>query len=104
MNQQPVRVEEAQPKAIVPASDADSHGTLGVLEELLIQSIHVRDLYRNARWQISGSEFPELRQMLDDHYKEQLSLIGLLLDRIRMLGGAAHVFARVFLQSTGLCR
>jgi outer membrane protein TolC len=44
------------------------------------------------------------RKILDDHYKEQLRLIGLLVDRIRTLGGAARVFASDFLQSTQFCR
>src|SRR5271165_2362123 len=36
------------------AADGQSHTTVAVLEELLTQSIRLRDLYKNARWQISG--------------------------------------------------
>jgi hypothetical protein len=38
--------------------------------------------------------------LFDDHYKEQLRLVDVLIDRIRMLGGAGRVLAGVFLQGT----
>ena len=91
------------PSAIpVTGADASPCKTVAVLQELLTQSIHLRDLYKNARWQFSGMEFRDLRQMLDDHYKAQLSVIDVLVDRIRNLGGAARVFAGDFLQRTAV--
>jgi starvation-inducible DNA-binding protein len=89
---------------VAAATGGDWGTTVAVLEELLIQSIALRDMYGNARRQISGGQFHQLRQMLDDHYKEQLRLIGLVVDRIRTLGGEARVFASDFLQSTQFCR
>ncbi len=92
------------PSAIpVTGADAPPCKTVAVLQEWLTQSIHLRDLYKNARWQLSGVDFPDLRQMLDDHYKEQLTVIDVLVDRIRNLGGAARVFAGDFLQRTQFC-
>jgi len=92
------------PSAInVTEVDASACKTVAVLQELLTQSIHLRDLYKNARWQCCGIEFRDLRQMLDHHYKEQLSVIDVLVDRIRNLGGAARVFAGDFLQRTQFC-
>ena len=87
----------------VTGAGASPCKTVVVLQELLTQSIHLRDLYKNARWQFSGMEFRDLRQMLDDHYKAQLSVIDVLVDRIRNLGGAARVFAADFLQRTEFC-
>ena len=84
----------------VTGADASPCKTVAVLQELLTQSIHLRDLYKNARRQFSCIESRDLRQMLDDHYKEQLSVIDVLVDRIRNLGGAARVFAGDFLQRT----
>ncbi len=86
------------------AADAASRTRLAVLEELLTHSIRLRDLYRNARWQIPSGQFRELRGILDDHYKEQLGLIDVIVDRIRVLGGAVGVFASEFLQSAQFCR
>src|SRR5271163_3003208 len=86
------------------AADAASRSALAVLEALLTHSIRLRDLYKNARRQIPSGEFCELRRILDDHYKEQLSLIDVIVDRIRILGGAVGVFASEFLQNSQFCR
>ncbi len=77
-----------------------SRKTVAVLDELLAHSIHLRDLYKNARWQTSGIQFHHLYLMFDSHYKGQLRLVDVLIDRIRMLDGAGRVFAGDFLQGT----
>lgn len=77
--------------------------TIEVLEQLLAESIRLRDLHMNARWQVSDGRYSEIRQMLNEHHKEQLTLIGLLVDRIRILGGAARVFASDFLRRAEFC-
>jgi starvation-inducible DNA-binding protein len=100
VNQQAMRIE----KATAATAGRNSFNTISVLEQLLRQSIRLRDLHVNARWQILGSQFTEIRKMLNDHHKEQLSLIDLLIDRIRILGGAARVFTSDFLQRTQFCR
>jgi starvation-inducible DNA-binding protein len=71
--------------------------TVEVLEELLAQSIHLRDLYKHARWQTANIEYRYVRQVLDDHYREQIHLVDVLIDRIRALDGADRVFANDFL-------
>ncbi len=119
MNLQPMHAEEVQcrddqligstndrgvARAVVSgaAAGADSRTRLAVLEELLTHSIRLRDLYKNARRQIPSDQFGALRRMLDDHYKEQLGLIDVIVDRIRTLGGGG-VFASEFLQSGHFC-
>jgi starvation-inducible DNA-binding protein len=108
MNPQSMRAEEFEVeminRAIRTASNAASRSSVAVLEELLTHSIPLRDLYKNARLQIPSGQFPELRRILDDHYKEQLSLVDAIIDRIRVLGGAVGVFASEFLQSGQSCR
>jgi starvation-inducible DNA-binding protein len=71
--------------------------TVEVLEELLAQSIHLRDLYENARCQTANMQYRHLRQVFDDHYREQIHLVDVLIDRIRALDGAERVFAHDFL-------
>jgi starvation-inducible DNA-binding protein len=93
-----------QTAAAATAADSVSRTPLAVLEELLTHSIRLRDLYKNARWQIPSGQFGGLRRMLDDHYKEQVRLIDVIVDRIRVLGGAVGVFASEFLQSAPSCR
>ncbi|MGA2711400.1 MAG: ferritin-like domain-containing protein [Steroidobacteraceae bacterium] len=87
----------------VIAEGEGSRDTAEVLDNLLTQSIHIRDLYQHARWQTSDIQFHRLRQIFDDHYREQIRLIDVLIDRIHMLGRSGGVFAREFVQSTQFC-
>ena len=84
-------------------SDECSVETVGVLEELLAQSILLRDLYKIARWQSCNGELCRMHQLFEGHYKEQLRLIDVLIDRVRMLGGTGRVLAGDFLKATPLC-
>ena len=87
----------------VPAStndSAESRKTIAILSELLGQSIDLRELYKTARWQTAELQYRRLRQLFDRHYKEQMQLVDVLTDRIRMLGGARRLFASRYLQGT----
>lgn len=92
----------SEPRDTVASADGDAklRHIIAVLEQLLAQSICLRDLYRNARWQTADIQYRRLRQLFDRHYKEQLHLVDVLVDRIRALGGGHQVFARNFLQGT----
>jgi starvation-inducible DNA-binding protein len=79
------------------ANKRESWKTVEVLEVLLAHSIHLRDLYRNARRQTAAIQFRRLHQLFDGHCKEQIHLIDILIDRIRALNGAGRLFARDFL-------
>ena len=73
---------------------------IAVLNDLLVDSIHLRDLYRNARRQNTDIDFHGLRQLFDNHYREQLQIVDVLIDRMCSLGGASSVFADKFLHET----
>jgi DNA-binding ferritin-like protein len=73
---------------ISTTSKSESSETVDVLEELLAHSIHLRDMYKNARWQTADLQFRSLRQLFDGHYKEQIQLVDVLVDRIRVLNCA----------------
>src|SRR6201998_2463749 len=92
-------VEAARP-APTPASDGRFSSTADLLDELLAHSIKLRDLYKSARWQTADIQFRSLRILFDDHYKEQLRLVDVLLDRLRVLGGAGCSLAGLLLQGT----
>ena len=82
------------------ANRRDTCKTVEVLEVLLADSIHLRDLYGNARWQTAAAQFHRLRQLFDGHYKQQIHVIDVVVDRIRALNGAGGPFARDFLDRT----
>jgi starvation-inducible DNA-binding protein len=73
---------------------------VAVLNDLLVDSIHLRDLYRNARRQNTDIDVQGLRQLFDNHYREQLQLVDVLIERMCSLGGASSVFADRFLHET----
>jgi starvation-inducible DNA-binding protein len=96
------RDEVSNQRDVVASTDGDAklRKTIAVLEELLAQTIGLRNLYRNARWQTADIHFRRLRQLFDRHYQEQLRLVDLLIERIRTLGGERQIFASNFLQGT----
>ena len=67
---------------------------------MLTHSIRLRDLYKYARWQTSDLQFHRLYLLFNGHYQEQIRLVDVLIDRVRMLGGLGCVFAGDFLQGT----
>jgi DNA-binding ferritin-like protein len=94
-----ISIQENDPHAVTAVANAESRKTIAVLDELLNQSIHLRDLYRNARWQTADIQYRRLRRLFERHYIEQLQLVDVLTDRIRLLGEARQLFASTFLQS-----
>jgi starvation-inducible DNA-binding protein len=88
---------------VTSLGDFTAHKTIAVLDELLTHTLPLRDLYKSARCQAADIHFRHWRPLFDTHYKEQLILIDVLVDRIRALGGASRVLAGAFLQSAPPC-
>jgi starvation-inducible DNA-binding protein len=65
------------------------HRSVRALNRLLAHSMAMRDLYKKAHWQTSGSAFYGLHLMFDKHYERQLELIDSLAERVQLLGGVA---------------
>ena len=97
-NRNPLSDPHAHPASTDSATE--SHRSVAVLSELLGQSIVLRDLYKNARWQTADVQYRRLRQLFDRHYQEQLQLVDVLTDRIRTLGGNRQLFASQYIQGT----
>jgi starvation-inducible DNA-binding protein len=85
---------------VTSVGDFTAHKTIGLLDELLTHTLLLRDLYKSARCQTADIHLRHLRPLFDTHYKEQLALVDVLVDRIRALGGASRVLAGAFLQGT----
>ena len=85
---------------IQSAGDSTTDKIIGLLNELLTHTLAVRDLYKSARCQAADIHIRHLRPLFDTHYKEQLRLVDVLVDRIRALGGASRILAGAFLQGT----
>jgi starvation-inducible DNA-binding protein len=57
------------------------------LNQVLADTITLRDMYKKHHWQVAGPTFHQLHLLLDKHYKEQNDLVDLLAERIQLLGG-----------------
>jgi starvation-inducible DNA-binding protein len=57
------------------------------LNQVLVDTIVLRDMYKKHHWQMSGPTFYQLHLILDKHYEEQAELVDLIAERIQALGG-----------------
>jgi len=62
-------------------------GSVAALNQLLADTMTLRDLYKKHHWQVSGPTFYQLHLLFDKHYQEQSELIDTIAERIQMLGG-----------------
>src|SRR5438132_1991993 len=74
------------PMPIALAEDT-RRGSAANLNQLLADTITLRDLYKKHHWQVSGSTFYQLHLLFDKHFNEQSELVDLIAERIMMLGG-----------------
>src|SRR5690349_10201730 len=63
------------------------------LNQLLADTITLRDLYKKHHWQVSGHTFYQLHLLFDKHYGEQAELVDAIAERIMMLGGVSVAMA-----------
>ncbi len=59
------------------------------LNQVLADTITLRDLYKKHHWQVSGPTFYQLHLLFDKHFNEQSDLVDLIAERIMMLGGVS---------------
>ncbi len=63
------------------------------LNQLLADTMVLRDLYKKSHWQVSGPTFYQLHLLFDKHFGEQSELIDSIAERIQMLGGVSIAMA-----------
>src|ERR1700731_1254280 len=59
------------------------------LNQVLADTITLRDLYKKHHWQVSGPTFYQLHLLFDKHFNEQSELVDLIAERIMALGGVS---------------
>ena len=63
------------------------------LNQLLADTITIRDLYKKSHWQVAGPTFYQLHLLFDKHYDEQVELVDSIAERIQLLGGVSLAMA-----------
>jgi starvation-inducible DNA-binding protein len=95
--------ERAQPLLGQRAPEIQPYGTLAqypialdehiraasieALNQILADTMMLRDLYKKHHWQVAGHTFYQLHLLFDKHYGEQSTLVDALAERIQSLGG-----------------
>jgi len=73
----------------IALAEATRRGSAANLNQLLAETITLRDLYKKHHWQVSGPTFYQLHLLFDKHFNEQNDLVDLIAERIMMLGGVS---------------
>lgn len=74
------------------------------LNQLLADTMTLRDLYKKHHWQVSGPTFNQLHLLFDKHFLEQSALVDLLAERIQTLGGVSIAMAQDVAELTIIAR
>jgi starvation-inducible DNA-binding protein len=88
--------------AKVPIALAESVCKASVenLNQLIADTITLRDMYKKHHWQVAGATFYQLHLLYDKHFDEQTELVDLLAERIQSLGGIGIAMAHDVAETT----
>ncbi len=89
LNQRSAEVQKYGERFPVPVglSDKVCSTSIATLNQVLADTMFLRDLYKKHHWQMSGPTFYQLHLLLDKHYEEQAALMDTVAERIQALGG-----------------
>src|SRR5215831_9880323 len=74
------------------------------LNQLLADTITIRDLYKKSHWQVAGPTFYQLHLLYDKHYEEQDEIVDQIAERIQLLGGISLAMAADIAETTQIER
>ena len=78
--------------------------TTALLNQLLADTMTLRDLYKKAHWQVVGPTFYQLHLLFDKHFNEQVELVDAIAERIQLLGGVSIAMAADIAETTQIER
>jgi starvation-inducible DNA-binding protein len=101
---QPNEIQRFGALTNVPIGLNDNARTQSVaaLNQILVDTMALRDLYKKHHWQVSGVTFYQLHLLLDKHYDEQAALVDTVAERIMSLGGLSYATAQDVVAHTQL--
>src|SRR5216117_2407930 len=111
----------AQPRLHQRASEIQAYGTVNhllplelehtvrlemtaQLNQVLADTMTLRDLYKKSHWQVAGPTFYQLHLLFDKHFNEQVELVDTIAERIQILGGVSLAMAADVAETTQLER
>lgn len=111
----------AQPRLHQSANEIQAYGTVNhllpleleepvrlemtaQLNQLLADTMTLRDLYKKSHWQTAGPTFYQLHLLFDKHYDDQAELVDAIAERIQLLGGVSIAMAADVAETTQIDR
>jgi len=74
------------------------------LNQLLADTMTLRDLYKKSHWQVSGPIFYQPHLLFDKHFDDQVELVDSIAERIQLLGGVSIAMAADVAETTQIER
>ncbi len=74
------------------------------LNQLLADTMTLRDLYKKSHWRVAGPTFYQLHLLFDKHHNEQVELVDKIAERIQLLGGVSLAMAADIAETTHIER
>lgn len=74
------------------------------LNQLLADTMTLRDLYKKSHWQVAGPTFYQLHLLFDKHFDEQVEIVDTIAERIQLLGGISLAMAPDIAETTRIER
>ena len=74
------------------------------LNQLLADSMTLRDLYKKSHWLVAGPTFYQLHLLFDKHFDEQVEIVDTIAERIQLLGGVSIAMAADVAETTQIER
>lgn len=78
--------------------------SVATLNQILADTMSLRDLYKKHHWQVSGHTFYSLHLLFDKHHGEQAELVDALAERIQSLGGVSLAMPHDIVETTRIPR
>src|SRR5436309_14061299 len=75
-----------------------------LLNQLLADTMTLRDLYKKAHWQVVGPTFYQLHLLFDKHFNEQAEWVDAIAERVQLLGGVSIAMAADIAETTQIER
>jgi starvation-inducible DNA-binding protein len=70
------------------------------LNQILADTMTLRDLYKKHHWQVAGPTFYQLHLLFDKHAAEQNELVDTIAERVQVLGGVSIAMANDVAETT----
>src|SRR5438477_11965107 len=74
------------------------------LNQILADTMTLRDLYKKHHWQVAGHTFYQLHLLFDKHFGEQNELVDMIAERIQLLGAISIAMAHDVAETTNIAR